>query len=206
MRPSFSSNDIAHVGRTYSYLPCKFKLATLALLEPCPNLQNDFVGEPSQRIEFSLVLKLPTLLVHLSHVVGVGSNPEVFPVAARPSSDTGVENAQAVRGVASGVNNPRNPVGVEGSDSSELLGDSRLSISVLLDVSGPRPAFVLASDYHMGPKQIFEVVRQYLIQGFGGYNLRSHNICRLLCLLCHAPGMPIRGGTFIYPEEGVTAT
>jgi len=163
------------------------------------SFDNFSVCKNGKWVKLSLILELPALCVHVAHVVNARSFSNMIRVATGTAADAGMKYFKSESYVPSVCDNPRNSVCVICSLSSVFSRKAKLAVAILLNMALPRPAFVWDSYFYMRPKEVFVMLGQELRKVFGWDNLRLHNICCLLCLLCHAPGLrPSVAGAFLF--------
>lgn len=193
MSPPFPSENNVCVRGCYTKPSTNIRCVVFASGIHSVSFGNFSISKHCAGVKLPLILKLPSLLVHFSRVISMGSEVKMFWVTAGPASNAVVKNANSTRRVLSSMNNPRNTMSVICSLASEFLRKAKLAISVILYVAKPRPAFVWFPNFNVRPKKSLVVLREKLPKMLWGYSLSSHNISCLLCLLCHAPGLVSAG-------------
>lgn len=143
---------------------------------------------------FFLQLAHRVILPHLSPslkpcipiIIGLFTRPEVERIAARLRAYAIVKNKLPIWNVLTVGNNPRNPMGVEHPETTFFTTNRSGSIPIWPHITSPRPTFVNASDFNLGPKSFLKTDGYKLIENFFRNRLRLHSVKSLI--VCHALG------------------
>lgn len=183
MRPKFFPNNAADCGAAHSKQIPQSSGGVFACGIHGPDFSDLVLGELGRWSIYSFKGDAAIFVGHLVQIVSLGSSSKMVRIATNWIVAR-MKNVKPIRDIASVAYNPSQSVGHPSHWFFEKLCGIG-AVAVLLNPALPRPALVQLSNFYIGRKSRYELLRQELLQHFRRNNFSSHNIQSVDC--CDTP-------------------
>lgn len=180
MNPSSPGKHIANSANVEVHVGSDCRIAKPSFSSHVAYVNHLFSGQSF------LLAWVRAILDSVLHVLALRSQSQVGWIAACPTGAAVMEDNKPIRNGGAETYYPRNTVGVHRSIWAFPASQGCGSISIGLDISLPRPAFINCADFNMGPKSFLKRYGNKLRKNFLGNRLGVHSVSRLI--VCRALG------------------